>query len=82
MLRGWMILSVMMIWVTFGLCADAQETTATPITIGESFQMKSTVMSESREVNIWLPPSYAEGDRAYPVLYVIDGGLDQDFQHT
>jgi hypothetical protein len=28
-----------------------------------------------------LPPSYAEGARRYPVIFLIDGGVDQDFHH-
>ncbi len=28
-----------------------------------------------------MPPSYGKSDRRYPVLYLIDGGLAQDFPH-
>ena len=55
---------------------------ATPIVIGESRTAQSDIMGEERTLNIWLPPSYAvEEDRRYPVLYLIDGGLQQDFHH-
>jgi predicted alpha/beta superfamily hydrolase len=53
----------------------------TPIAIGQSFSLPSAIMGEAREINVWLPPSYAEGEQSYPVLYVIDGALDQDFHH-
>jgi len=34
------------------------------------------------QVNVYLPDSYAtELSKNYPVLYVIDGGTDQDFKH-
>ncbi len=52
-----------------------------PIEIGRSFTLASKVMQADREINIWLPPHYHEGDQKYPVLYVIDGGLAQDFHH-
>lgn len=52
-----------------------------PLVIGSTFQLKSKILKSDRQVNVWLPPSYSKGDARYPVLYVIDGGLDQDFQH-
>ncbi|WP_313012592.1 alpha/beta hydrolase-fold protein [Brevundimonas sp.] len=54
---------------------------ATPIFIGSSWAVPSNVYGGSREVNVWLPPGYANSDRTYPVLYVLDGGQDQDFHH-
>lgn len=51
------------------------------IVIGQSFRLPAAALGGERNVNIWLPPSYAEGTRRYPVIYLIDGGLQQDFQH-
>jgi predicted alpha/beta superfamily hydrolase len=34
-----------------------------------------------RQVNVYLPDGYSEGSQRYPVLYLIDGGLSQDFLH-
>lgn len=52
----------------------------TPIVIGQSYTLRSSVMGAEREINVWLPPGHGEGQR-YPVLYVLDGGQDQDFHH-
>ena len=57
------------------------EVTESPLTIGSTFQFKSQIMQGDRQINVWLPPSYAEGDTKYDVLYVIDGGSEQDFHH-
>ena len=62
------------------------ETTApmaveTPVVIGQSYALPSAVMNQTREINVWLPPGYAKGSQTYPVLYVLDGGQDQDFHH-
>jgi len=54
---------------------------ATPIFIGSSWAVPSTVYDRTREINVWLPPGYAESGQTYPVLYVLDGGQDQDFHH-
>ncbi len=55
---------------------------ARPITIGESITVQSTVLGEARTIDIYLPPDYANGGERYPVLYLLDGGLDQDFLHV
>lgn len=54
---------------------------ARPLVIGQTHRLASPTLGQPREINVWLPPSYAEGTRAYPVLYVIDGGAAQDFHH-
>ena len=53
-----------------------------PIMLGQSVTLQSKVLGETRTINIWLPPSYTKGKTNYPVLYVIDGGLEQDFVHV
>ena len=58
--------------------AKAQE----PIPFGESFTLESDALSETRTINIWVPPHADEDPRApYRVLYLIDGGVDQDWFH-
>ena len=52
-----------------------------PIVIGQSWRLDTAIMEQPREINVWLPPGYAESDQTYPVLYVLDGGTDQDFHH-
>ncbi len=54
----------------------------TPIVIGTSYALPSAVYGGTREINVWLPPGYAEGQARYPVLYLLDGGvIYQDFHH-
>ena len=53
----------------------------TPIVIGRSWALPSAIYGGAREINVWLPPGYAESGRTYPVLYVLDGGQAQDFHH-
>lgn len=52
-----------------------------PIVIGDSFKLSSDITHQSHEINVWTPPEMGEDGKTYPVLYVIDGGQDQDFQH-
>jgi predicted alpha/beta superfamily hydrolase len=53
-----------------------------PIEIGRSFKVHSSSLGEERVVNVHLPPGYGSGEKRYPVLYLIDGGVDQDFPHV
>jgi predicted alpha/beta superfamily hydrolase len=51
--------------------------------IGVSHTIQSKVLSDHRIVNVVLPSSYSSAQsRRYPVLYVIDGGVEQDLVHV
>lgn len=51
--------------------------------IGESFTIASRVMNEARRVNVFRPTVYGQPiDGPTPVLYMLDGGLDEDFLHV
>lgn len=52
------------------------------ITIGKSYRIRSVALGGERVLNIHLPAGYAKSPaKTYPVLYLLDGGLDQDFVH-
>jgi predicted alpha/beta superfamily hydrolase len=56
---------------------------ATPLVIGETFTLTSKVLGEDRRINVYLPPGYAESATLrLPVLYMPDGGLNEDFLHV
>lgn len=54
---------------------------STPIVIGQSYRLSSKALGAERTINVYTPASYAEGEKRYPVLYLLDGGTDQDFHH-
>ena len=56
-------------------------TVATSIVIGEAHVVTSRVLGD-RTINVYLPADYATSGQRYPVLYLIDGGLAQDFLHV
>jgi predicted alpha/beta superfamily hydrolase len=72
---------ILLLSLLFAAPALAQPSGGTPIVIGQSYRLPSKAMAGTRVLNVWLPPGYAEGGRRYPVLYVLDGGLAQDFEH-
>ena len=65
------------------LAAPAAKVSASPIVLGTSLRFQSEALGAERTVNVVLPASYGTklGQR-YPVVYVIDGGVDQDLVHV
>lgn len=54
-----------------------------PVLPHRTFTIDSRVLGEPRLVNIYTPPGYdGAPDARYPVLYMPDGGVDEDFPHV
>ena len=47
-----------------------------------SFTVDSTVLNEVRHIHVYTPPGYDTTGTRYPVLYMLDGGLEEDFPHV
>lgn len=71
------------VFVAIAGCARAAGT-ATPraAVIGETITLQSKTLGERRVINVYLPPDYAKSGARYPVLYMLDGGLGEDFPHV
>jgi predicted alpha/beta superfamily hydrolase len=53
-----------------------------PFVLGVTETLHSALLKEDRIVNIYLPEGYKENDTTtYPVIYLLDGGRDEDFIH-
>ncbi len=56
-----------------------------PLIIGQTYHLPSKILGMDRRITVRLPEGwmgYNDGEaRDYPVLYVIDGGPQQDFPH-
>ncbi len=53
------------------------------VSIGRCYEMKSKALGEVRKVNVYLPEGYDANDSVrYPVVYLLDGGADEDFIHV
>lgn len=49
--------------------------------LGKVLQLHSDILNEDRTLNIYLPEGY-HADSSYPVIYLLDGGADEDFIHV
>jgi uncharacterized protein len=74
------LLAGVMLAVVAG-CGKAPVERPQPVTIGTSYTLRSSVLGQTRRINVYLPPGYAEGSSRYPVLYLLDGGVEEDFVH-
>ena len=52
-----------------------------PVPVHETFSLESKFVGETRIINVWTPPKYANSTEKFPVLYMADGGLKEDFPH-
>ena len=64
------------------LHASPAMSAATPLVIGESFDIASAVLAETRHINVYMSRGYSlPADAPLPVMYMPDGGLREDFLH-
>jgi hypothetical protein len=62
---------------------DARQPGAiSPLTLGDTFVIRSDVLHEERRINVYRPAAYADSPQGLPVLYMPDGGLAEDFLHV
>lgn len=52
-----------------------------PIILGRSYETQSKILKGTRRINIYLPDSYRDPARKFPVLFLLDGGEREDFLH-
>lgn len=55
---------------------------ARPLAIGETWAISSTVLKETRVINVYSPLGFAADTPALPVMYMPDGGVAEDFLHV
>lgn len=54
-----------------------------PVPRHATFTIESKAVNEKRVINVYTPPGYeSSGKRKYPVLYMPDGGMTEDFPHV
>ncbi|MCD0457221.1 alpha/beta hydrolase [Chryseobacterium sp. LC2016-27] len=65
----------------FQSVAFAQTKNVKPLTIGEIRTIKSKILNEDRVLNIYLPQNF-DKTRSYPIIYLLDGSMNEDFIHV
>lgn len=63
-------------------CISFAQTKSNVLSSCQSEVLHSNVLNENRTINIFLPNNYQANDTVtYPVIYVLDGGMEEDFFH-
>ncbi len=62
-------------------CKNNAITYNDPIPEHDSLIIASKYVNEDRVINIWTPPTYKQSIDSFPVLYMPDGGIKEDFPH-
>lgn len=62
-------------------CAKTSSYHNDPIPEHQTFTLNSEYVHEERTINVWTPPGYDSTTTSYPVLYMPDGGVGEDFPH-
>lgn len=52
-----------------------------PVPICDSLKINSKILGEVRTINIWTPPEYSQNKDSLLVMYMPDGGINEDFPH-
>jgi len=76
------IKTILSLLICFAAIAAKAQTVISkkPLTIGDARIIRSAVLNEERTLNIYLPGTY-DSSKAYPVIYVLDGSMNEDFIH-
>ena len=70
---------LLLIFVSIGCTISAQIKDEIPL--HETFPLLSKHVGEKRIINVWTPPEYAQSKDSLAVLYMADGGIQEDFPH-
>lgn len=65
---------------TAGASQAADPEAGRPVVIGRSYLLPSKILGGERRINVYLPPGYTDPGRRFPVLFLLDGGEQEDFQ--
>lgn len=51
------------------------------VPLHQTFKLESNQLKEERIINVWTPKDYENSQDSLPVIYMADGGIDEDFSH-
>ncbi|MEF3078754.1 alpha/beta hydrolase [Winogradskyella poriferorum] len=74
-------LSILAIFILVIACKNKGTTYNDSIPEHDSLTITSKYVNEDRVINIWTPPNYKTSTESFPVLYMPDGGIKEDFPH-
>lgn len=78
----YLLIGLSLLATTHSVGQGKQHNSLTPFVLGLVDSIQSTSLHEKRVLNIYLPAGYSpDSATRYPVIYLPDGGADEDFVH-
>ncbi|HNY54471.1 MAG TPA: hypothetical protein PKI86_02550, partial [Chitinophagales bacterium] len=71
-MKNWYFI-LLLHFLVYGCNSNAQQQ-QDPIPVHDSLKIDSKILGETRTINIWTPPQYAQQADSLPVIYMPDGG--------
>ncbi|HEX8393398.1 MAG TPA: alpha/beta hydrolase-fold protein [Longimicrobium sp.] len=69
--------------LAFAACTVHRAAAQEPMPPHETFTLHSAALNETRRINVYIPPGFNTArSAALPVLYMPDGGVEEDFPHV
>ena len=82
-MRQSMKLACLFLFAAMTVGSAGRAVAAEPVPPHETFTLESAALKETRRINVYTPPGYdAARSTRYPVLYMPDGGVQEDFPHV
>jgi predicted alpha/beta superfamily hydrolase len=75
-------LAVLLLTTGVGRAQTPQPLSVESIEIGLAHTFDSATLGEARTLNILLPPGYSASTESFPVIYLLDGAIDEDYHHV
>ncbi len=72
-LRIGLVLTVLVFGISHSASARATAVSDSVVSFATRLTIRSKVLRDTRELDVWVPRSYADGSRRYPTLWVLDG---------
>lgn len=72
------------LFILLSVCVSREvnaQSTQDSIPLHENFTISSSYVGEERKINVWTPETYIGSATPLPVLYMLDGGIQEDFPH-
>lgn len=75
------IIAILIIGLSVLIRCTTPTVPADPIPEHQTLKIHSAILDEERVINVWVPQQYQIGTDYFAVLYMADGGVNEDFPH-
>lgn len=75
-------LTILILGILLCISCKIKKAIEDPIPHHQTINLSSKVLGETRVINVWVPEGYEKNTDSLPVIYMLDGGIKEDFPHV